>query len=125
MQLAKYTLAGAFGTAVHYAVLISLVENEIAGAVAASSVGALLGALVNYVINYYFTFQSDRSHVAAITRFYVVAGTGFALNAFLMWLSVHLLGVQYIVAQVVTTGLVLLWGFVFNRTWTFRDTSPN
>jgi putative flippase GtrA len=119
-QLAKFALVGAFGTVVHYAILILLVEKAGASAVIGSSVGAVAGAFVNYFLNYYFTFRSNRRHAEAIVQFYLVAGTGFLLNALFMWLIADLLEVYYILAQLVTTGLVLLWNFSINRVWTFR-----
>jgi putative flippase GtrA len=119
-QLAKFALVGAFGTLVHYAILILMVEKGGTSAVIGSSIGAIAGAFVNYFLNYYFTFRSNRRHAEAIVQFYIVAGTGFLLNALLMWLIADLLGVYYILAQLVTTGLVLLWNFSINRVWTFR-----
>jgi putative flippase GtrA len=120
-QLGKFTLVGAFGTVVHYAILIVLVEKAGAGPVVGSSAGAVAGAFVNYFLNYYFTFRSKRRHIEAIVQFYVVAATGFLLNAIFMWLLANLLGVYYLLAQLITTGLVLLWNFWINRTWTFRS----
>lgn len=119
-QLGRFTVVGAFGTVAHYAVLILLVETAGAGPVLASSAGALVGALVNYFLNYYFTFRSTRRHIEAIVQFYIVAGTGFVLNALLMWLCADVLQLHYMLAQILATGVVLLWNFSFNRLWTFR-----
>jgi len=119
-QLVKFTAVGAFGTIVHYLILILLVEKSGTDAVVASSAGAVAGAFVNYFLNYYFTFQSKRRHTQAIAQFYAVAGTGFLLNAILIWFIADLLGVYYLLAQLVTTGIVLLWNFWLNRIWTFR-----
>ena len=82
-----------------------------------------VGALVNYFLNYYFTFQSNRRHAEAFVQFYVVAGVGFLFNALFMWLLADVLGIYYLLAQLVTTGIVLLWNFWLNRTWTFRSRS--
>ena len=120
-QLAKFTVVGAFGTLVHYTILILLVEKAGIGAVVSSSAGAVAGAFVNYFLNYYITFRSNRRHSEAIIQFYIVAGTGFLLNAFLMWLTVDILEIHYLPAQLFTTGVVLLWNFWLNRTWTFRS----
>jgi putative flippase GtrA len=123
-QLAKFTVVGAFGTVVHYTILILLVEKIGAGAVVSSSVGAIAGAFVNYFLNYYFTFRSNRRHVEAIIQFYIVAGTGFLLNALFMWMFAEFLGIYYLLAQLITTGIVLLWNFWLNRIWTFQSRTP-
>ena len=38
-----------------------------------------------------------------------------------MWLLAAKLGLHYLLAQLVTTGLVLVWTFAGNRFWTFAD----
>ena len=119
-QFAKFMAVGAVGTVVHYTILILLVEKLSVSAVLGSSVGAIAGAFVNYFLNYYFTFRSSRRHAKAIVQFYIVAGSGFLLNALSMWIMVNVLDIYYLLAQLVTTGIVLLLNFWLNRTWTFR-----
>ena len=91
------------------------------GAVPATLVGYVAGGIVSYWLNRRHTFASDRPHEEAGWRFAVVAGVGFCLT----WVAMHVLhdrlGVQYILAQLVTTGIVLVWSFVANKLWTFGD----
>jgi putative flippase GtrA len=114
-----FTLAGAFGTLAHYVLLVILVELLGIDVVIASMAGALLGAIINYVLNYRFTFNSRTSHRIALPKFLAVATVGFLINTLLMWLAVNLTNLHYIVGQVFTTSLVLLWNFIGNRYWTF------
>jgi putative flippase GtrA len=88
-------------------------------AVAASAAGATLGACINYAINYRFTFRSTKQHSESVTKFALVASVGLVLNTFFMWIGVHLLDANYLLSQIVTTGLVLIWSFIGNRYWTF------
>ena len=60
-QFLRYAGAGAIGTALHYAMLIGLVQLARIDAVVASTAGAIAGAIVNYVLNHRFTFASDRA----------------------------------------------------------------
>jgi putative flippase GtrA len=118
-QLLRYGLAGAVGTALQYAILVSLVQFARAPAVAASTVGAIAGALVNYVLNHRWTFASDRTHEHALPRFAAVALAGIAINAIVMGTMLSLVGVHYLVAQIVATGVVFVVSFLVNRAWTF------
>ena len=86
----------------------------------ASTAGAVLGALINYTLNYHFTFASQKDHRESLSKFAVVALVGLGLNSLFMWAGVHLLGWHYLPAQIVTTGLVMLWSFAGNRWWTFH-----
>jgi putative flippase GtrA len=119
-QFVAYTGAGAIGTAAHYLTLILLVELLRVPPLFASSAGAIAGALVNYVLNYKFIFKSDKSHAEAMTKFLIVAAAGFCINFLLMWLLVNKLLVNYLIAQVITTGVVLVTNYTANRIWTFK-----
>lgn len=105
----------------HYALLVLLVEAIAANEVAASTAGATLGALVNYALNRRYTFDSEKRHREALTKFLIVAALGLTLNAFFMFVLVELLSVHYLLAQVVSTTLILVWNFIGNKFWTFRE----
>ena len=62
---------------------------------------------------------ASEPHREATWRFAVVAGVGFLLTAALMHGLVTLLGMPYLVAQALTTGVVLSWSFLAHRMWTF------
>ena len=122
-QFIHFTGVGAIGTTAHYATLIALVTLLDMRAVLASSAGALVGAFVNYYLNYHFTFKSTRSHREALSRFMIVAAVGYVVNGLCMALFTETLHIQYLLAQVITTGIVLIWTFTGNRLWTFAHPS--
>lgn len=98
-----------------------LVQLFAVRAVLASMAGFVLGALVNYYLNHRITFRSDKRHGEAATKFLTVALVGFVLNSALMALETEIFHIHYLVAQVVTTLVVLIWTFSGNRLWTFAD----
>ena len=118
-QFFRYAGAGAVGTGIHYAMLITLVQLAHVGAVTASTVGAILGAIVNYALNHRYTFASRKAHGRALPRFALVAAAGIALNAIVLAAMLALANSNYLVAQIVATCAVLAAGYVANRTWTF------
>ncbi len=115
-----YSGLGLFGTACHFVVLAITVGVLGFGPVEGSSLGALAGALTNYWLNYHFNYRSRKLHREALTRYLSVATAGFLLNALLMDILAVRIGLYYLLAQVITTGLVLLWTFSVNHFWTFR-----
>lgn len=120
-RFAKYVLVGVMGTAVQYVILIVLTASNLTGAVVASTIGAAAGAVVNYVLNYRLTFKSDARHAHAAPKFFCVAAAGMVVNAALMSVMVNRLHVHYLIAQCVSTGCVLVLGFVVNSLWSFRS----
>ena len=119
-QLSAFTLVGLFAALAHYGALVTLVEGFAWRAVPATLVGYVAGGLVSYSLNRRHTFASDRPHSEAGWRFAAVAAVGFCLTFLFMHLFVERLGAPYLPAQLVTTGLVLIWSFIANRLWTFR-----
>lgn len=116
-----YACAGAAGTAFQYVILIILVSTGTTGPVAASSVGAIVGAIINYFLNYHFTFRSSENHARAAPRYFFVALVGFCVNWAAMTVMVHVLGLHYILAQIISTCMVLMLTFSANAAWSFKS----
>lgn len=124
-QFLRFTGVGFVSAVGHYGLLIVLVQGAGADAVVASAAGAMLGAVINYSLNYRVTFRSQKRHRESAVKFVLVAIVGLVLNTLLMWIGVDVLGLHYLVAQILTTGLVLIWSFAGNRFWTFHETAPH
>ena len=118
-ELVRYLLVGLVATAVHYALLVALVEVTGAAAAPAAAFGAACGALAAYAGNRRFTFRSAATHTQAVPRFLAVAASGAAASGAVVWTGTELLGIHYLAAQAVATALVLWSGFVLNRRWSF------
>jgi putative flippase GtrA len=110
---------GAIGTIGHYITLILLVELLAFDPTLSSLVGAIVGAVINYILNYRYTFKSDKPHHIAASKFMLIATIGASINTLLMYIFVEQLYLYYLIAQVLTTGIVLFWNFVLNKLWTF------
>jgi putative flippase GtrA len=121
--LTRYAAAGAVGTALHYLLLIALVELGGVQPYVAAMGGAILGAIVNYMFNYHVAFASKTSHRRTVPRFAVVAMLSAVINGGVVWLLTQSAGVHYLIAQVLATAGVLLVGYALNRGWTFADHS--
>ena len=118
-QFSAFFGAGLAAAAVHYGALIGLVEFFKTPPVPATLAGYVLGGIVSYGLNRRHTYASERPHSEAGWRFAIVAGVGFALTALFMHVFAGRLGLHYIAAQLVTTGIVLVWSFLAHRFWTF------
>jgi hypothetical protein len=70
-----------------------------------------------------FTFKSDKGHGEAASKYFTLLGIGWCINTGLMWLLVHQLGWYYWLAQVLATGIGLMWNFAGSRWWAFKPAS--
>lgn len=118
-QFLTFGALGGAGTALHFAVLFAAVEWAHWPAMAGTMLGALCGMLFNYLAHYHITFASDAPHRRALPLFATGAAVSFALNALIM---AGLLGlkVQYLLAQLCTTGIVFVLNYVFAKHVAFR-----
>lgn len=117
-RFVRFAAVGVIATAIQYALLILLVRGFGMAPTPASSIGFVLSAFANYFLNYRFTFRSDRPHAPAMAKFALLAGAGLLLNAAIMHVLV-VSGIDYLLAQVCATAVVLCWNFIGNSLWTF------
>jgi putative flippase GtrA len=118
-QFLRFAAMGALGTGVHYAILIVLVSFFNQSATLSAMIGATAGALTNYFLNYHFTFASDRRHREALPRFLTMAALGVVMNGLIV-AALTSYTVNYLVAQVVATLVILGVNFMVSRLWIFR-----
>ena len=119
-SIPMYIGAGGFATASHYATTIAAVELGGIVPLAASALGFGVGALVKYALNYFVAFRSAAPHSAAVPRFVVIVAVMFALNAAFFMVFHQWLGLHYMVAQVLTTIMLIPPGYLMSRLWVFR-----
>ena len=118
-SLPLYVGAGGIATASHYAFTLTAVEGLAWPPLLASIGGFGIGAAIKYWLNYRLTFRSREKHLEAAPRF---AGTLLLLlvaNAAVFALLHELLGLHYIPAQVLTTAILIVPGYLASRYWVF------
>jgi len=117
-QFSRYAQVSVVSAVIQYSTLAAGVALG-AGAVAASCAGYLLGAYTGYVLNRGYTYSSRAAHASAVPRYVAVIAVGLLLNALFMHLLHGYLGWHYLLAQVLTTGITMIWNFTAHRHWTF------
>jgi putative flippase GtrA len=117
-----YAVVGAAGTAAHYAFLLTAVSLGVMAPVPASVQGAIVGAVVNFVLNATVTFRGQSSHFAwgTASRFFATAGAAALANGAAMAVLVDGLRLDYRLAQLLVTALLMCATYFVNSLWTFR-----
>lgn len=118
-QFVRFAMVGVVATAVHYGVLIALVELAGMGVVLATSLGFLSGAVVSYGLNRWLTFVTTQPVGVGFVKYVTALSVGLVLNAGIVALLQHY-GLAYLVAQVIATSVVLFWNFGASRLLVFR-----
>jgi putative flippase GtrA len=118
-QFLRFAAVGAVATSLHYVLLITLVEFAGMQPLTATVIGFAIGAVVGYSLNRRFTFEKKPSYGRGLVKFLVVVGIGGVLNAAIFAFFVRQ-GLHYMIAQVIATGLVLIWNYAGSRWVVFR-----
>ena len=119
-MLMRYLLVGVLATALHYAILIGVVERLHGAPPLGAGLGALAGAVLAYVGNRRFTFLDSRAaHTQALPRFMLIAAAMALGHAAIVWCGSSVLGLHYLLAQVLASAVAFLCGFQLNKTWSF------
>lgn len=118
-QFLRFAAIGAVATAVHYAILIALVEGAGMDLLPSTSIGFIAGAVVSYTLNRRYTFETSQSFGRGLAMFIAVGFVGLGLNGLIVSLLARA-GLLYILAQMIATGLVLIWNFAAARLVVFR-----
>ena len=118
-ELGRYGIVGLIGTAAHYTVMAVLLNIFLFDVVLATTLGAIIGAIINYVLNYFYTFRSDKGHMEAMVKFWLIAVCGWIINAAIMALNEYVVGFHVIPAQLMATAVVFVITFLMNKRWTF------
>jgi len=120
-QWLRHNATAIVATAVDYVVMIVLVEVAGMGPVPATAVGAFAGAVTSFTMGRHFTYRvADVPARAQIWRYALVSAASLGLNAGGEYLFFHVVGLQYLVARVITSIIVNnAWNYPMQRFFVF------
>jgi putative flippase GtrA len=110
----RFLVSGGIATAIHWATLWGLIILQVE-AVLASSIGAFLGAIANYFLQYFFTFKTKRRHKPALLAYIPAVLVSWLLNLVLFYSLYSWLLLGPLMAQVVTTSIVMVVNFLLYK----------
>lgn len=115
----KFLVVGSLATAIHYAIFYALYQLAELPALLSTSVGFTVSAIFNFTASYRFTFRSRARWEMAALRYVLTAGTGLLINALVFSVLHEWAGLGASGAQVLATGVVLVWNYLGGRYFTF------
>ncbi len=120
-QWVRHHLVAILATIVDYAVMVACVEALGLRPVPATLVGAMAGAVTSFTAGRLFIYRATETGVAGQTwRYALVSAASLALNAGGEHLFSDILGLQYLVARVITSVIVSnAWNYPLQRFFVF------
>jgi putative flippase GtrA len=119
-QFVKFGIVGVSNTLLTLAVYTVLLKAFGVWYLAASAIGFAVGTVNGFLWNSRWTFRGHAGDALTPVRWFVVQGCGLVADLGLIFLFVHDVGLDKLLGQVCTTGIVTVCTFIANRAWTFR-----
>jgi dolichyl-phosphate beta-glucosyltransferase len=117
----KYCVVGCLVTGVDFAIFVLCFYQLRFGSVPAKLVAFTGAVTVSYLLNRTWTFRSrNRKVVQQVSKFLTISVVGAGLSSLGIYLQIDILAVHPLVANGITSMLVLSWNFLANKHWTFK-----
>jgi len=121
-EFIRYVIVGGSCAVADLAFLYILVEFFHIWYLFSATLSFITVSSFGYFGQKYFTFKNNsKNYKKQMPVFFVVAGTGLLINSLCMFTFVSILGIWYILSNVITKFIVLIWNFLANKYLTFRD----
>ncbi len=127
-QFLKFGVVGAIGSVVDFSVLIVLKEFLLLNLYVANTFSFSAAVFSNFLWNSIWTFRGTfrgrKRH--RFIPFLLVSILGLGINQVILYLAHETTGLDnyqygYLVAKVAATIVVMIWNFIANKYWTFRE----
>ena len=124
-RVMRFGIVGLTAAAVHYWVVIALVELLHIAPLLANVGGFVVAFWVSYFGHRHWTFSDAvASHASgarqSFLRFLAVAVLGFCMNELLFYLLLRYAGLPYYVALAIVVFTVAVMTYILSRLWAFR-----
>ncbi len=117
----RYAVVGVAGTAIDVLALWAFVELFGFSILWGTTFAFILAVIHNYILNKIWTFNvKEKNHVKFFSKFLTVSVVGLGLTLAIMYLLTDILSVNYLIAKLITSLVVVMWNFLTNKLWTFR-----
>jgi putative flippase GtrA len=116
----RFIVVGALSVGIYVGGVALLHRVVGMGPEVANVIAYLAGTLLNYFLNFYWSFQSNRSHQAAVWRFILVQAFGVVLNTLYVWAMLRFVAMP---VEIVAISFTVIWpffSFFALRYWAFR-----
>lgn len=122
LEFFKYSLVGATGFVIDFALLNLLVWLKLPIYIAAT-ISLLIAASSNWYLNRLYTFKSDNSKTKARQwmEFIIVSSGGLLINFTIFYIGNEQLQWHYNLAKVTASLVAWIWNFIANKYLTFRQ----
>src|SRR5262245_16869385 len=121
LRLASFVVVGCAAAAVHFGVVVLMVETLRMPPLAANVLGWLVAFAVSFLGQSLLTFGSRRTPwLQALPRFFLISSTGFIVNESAYAMLLHATALRYDVSLALVLVTVAVLTYLLSSRWAFR-----
>jgi len=117
----RFVFVGGTTSLLFFGLTFVLVEVLYLYPTLASMIASVVAICYNYTLHYHWTFGSGAPHGTVLVRYLAMCVGTFALNATVMQVGLATLPVHYMVVQLLSAVVMLVWNLSISSVWVFRD----
>lgn len=119
LQLLRFGIVGVCAAALHYCVVVLLVQNDIAPPLLANIVGFCGGFQISYWGHRSWTFEAiHTNHRRAMPRMMLLQSLNFIANEGLFYVLLSL-AIPYPIALFIVLSVLPIFTFIASKSWVF------
>jgi putative flippase GtrA len=119
VELFRYVLVAFVGLVFDIGGLVLLKEVLHVNYLLAATISFCGAVIINYALSSLWIFESKRHKAIEFSLFLLVGVGGLGLNDLFLWLLVSKLGMFYLYAKLIATGIVFFWNFLGRKALLF------
>ncbi len=128
IEFLRYIITGGMTTALDFLVLYIAVEKFSTGEISGKFFAFTFAVMFSFLMNKNWTFKRRNTsgkffEINQFTIFLFVSTVGLIFSLSLMYAFTHALDMNYLLANVLVSALILFWNFLANSIWSFPEIS--
>ncbi len=116
VQILRFGVVGVLAFIVDYGILYFLTEYVHLYYLLSSIISFLISLVVNYILSIKWVFDVQKKQtVKDVIIFAVLSTIGLLINSLVMYLSVELFSIYYMIGKIIATFIVMVWNFITRK----------
>lgn len=116
VQILRFGVVGVLAFIVDYGILYLLTEYVHLYYLLSSIISFLISLVVNYILSIKWVFDVQKKQtVKDVIIFTVLSTIGLLINSLVMYLSVELFSIYYMIGKIIATFIVMVWNFITRK----------
>ena len=116
-QMLKFLVVGGSAFFIDYGIMILLTEKFQVYYLLSSGISFSVSVIYNYFLSILWVFdvEKKRKKGQEFAVFIILSVIGLGLNQILMWVLVDFIGLFYMLAKIIATGIVMVYNFATRK----------